>query len=99
MPGGDMLSKIMMVNMFSQMMQPSVGSFLGGSNSYGYSNYYQGGYDYNQQPASNYYNYNQNDNYATSEVSNSQDNEQSQSYWNSYGQPQSYYFNNYFNSF
>ena len=93
-----MLSKIMMVNMFSQMMQPSVGSFLGGSNSYGYSNYYQGGYDYNQQPASNYYNYNQNDNYATSEVSNSQDNEQSQSYWNFYGQPQSYY-NSYYNSY
>ena len=90
-----MLSKIMMVNMFSQMMQPSVGSFLGG-----YGNYNQGGYDYNQQPASNYYNYNYNhiDNYATSEVSNSQDNEQSQSYWNSYGQPQSYY-NNYYNSY
>ena len=95
-----MLSKIMMVNMFSQMMQPSVGSFLGGSNSYGYSNYNQGGYDYSQQPVSNYYNYNQNDNYATtSKVSNNQDNEQSQSYWNSYGQPQSYYYNNYYNSY
>ena len=75
MPGGDMLSQIMMVNMFSQMMHPSVGSFLGGSNNYVYGNYNQGqvGYDPSQQPAINYYNIN--DIYATSEISNNHYNE------------------------